>query len=89
MVVADDVPLDSVLFVLEVPVNALRPQLIAGALFKIPIVLIAGDVSVAGPVLLLSPQRRFAPGSVRIIMRRLAGAAAPVEQGSHQARLPV
>lgn len=63
--------LNSVLFVLialEVLVIAFRPELIVLALFAIPIVLIARYASVSGPILLLSLRRRFAPGSVRIMV---------------------
>ena len=63
--------LNSVLFVLialEVLVIAFAPELVVLALFAIPIVLIARYASVAAPISLLSLRRRFAPGSVRIMV---------------------
>jgi monovalent cation:H+ antiporter, CPA1 family len=63
--------LNSVLFVLialEVLVIDFKPELIVLALFAIPIVLIARYASVSGPILLLSLRRRFASGSVRIMV---------------------
>ncbi len=63
--------LNSVLFVLialEVLVIDFRPELIVLALFAIPIVLIARYASVSGPILLLSLRRRFATGSVRVMV---------------------
>jgi len=63
--------LNSVLFVLialEVLVIAFRPELIVLALIAIPIVLIARYASVSGPILLLSLRRRFATGSVRVMV---------------------
>ena len=63
--------LNSVLFVLialEVLVIDFKPGLIVLALIAIPIVLIARYASVSGPILLLSLRRRFASGSVRIMV---------------------
>ena len=63
--------LNSVLFVLialEVLVIAFAPELVVFALFAIPIVLIARYASVSGPLMLLSLRRRFAPGSMRIMV---------------------
>ncbi len=63
--------LNSVLFVLialEVLVIAFRPELIVLALIAILIVLIARYASVSGPILLLSLRRRFAVGSVRVMV---------------------
>ena len=63
--------LNSVLFVLialEVLVIAFMPQLIVFALVAIPIVLAARYASVSGPLLLLSLRRRFAVGSVRVMV---------------------
>ena len=63
--------LNSVLFVLialEVLVIAFAPELVVLALFAIPIVLIARYASVSGPLMLLSLRRRFAPGSMRIMV---------------------
>ncbi len=63
--------LNSVLFVLialEVLVIAFRPALIVLAVITIPIVLIARYASVSAPILLLSLRRRFAPGSVRVMV---------------------
>ncbi len=63
--------LNSVLFVLialEVLVIAFRLELIVLAVIAIPIVLIARYASVSGPLLLLSLRRRFAVGSVRVMV---------------------
>ncbi len=63
--------LNSVLFVLialEVLVIAFMPQLIVLALIAILIVLIARYASVSGSLLLLSLRRRFAVGSVRVMV---------------------
>lgn len=63
--------LNSVLFVLialEVLVIAFHVRLIVLALVAIPIVLIARYASVSGPILLLSLRRRFATGSVRVMV---------------------
>ncbi len=63
--------LNSVLFVLialEVLVISFRPELVLLAVLAIPIVLAARYASVSGPILLLSLRRRFAAGSVRVMV---------------------
>ena len=63
--------LNSVLFVLialEVLVIAFEPEMVVLALCAIPIVLAARYVAVSGPILLLSLRRKFATGSVRMMV---------------------